>query len=817
MSNPVFISYSRRASATDANALAARLGSLAFFDTAEIEDGDEFPQRLFDALLDAQLAVIFATAEYAKSRWCQLEMRLAVFGLDESGSRIAMALGNEGQIVLDAMPPVVADVNWPAAAESERLAKLVVQRLEEGGNPLRSRLGEDAVRHLHLAFREETSLPQPRKLEGPCSLPEALSLRSIGPRFVGRADKLREIHRVLFEGEGASAPIAAKIVGGPGSGKTRLATEYLNRYGNYYRGGVFWINAAAPSLDEQLWRVLSDLDPTVPDLGKLREDKLDLKRKLGRTLRAIGKPVLYVIDNVPEAGPGEAARSLADFCPAIGAVTVLATSRQDSHEIGVRVIEVESLGRNSAVLLLTDRVTGATRLNWEKWESLSSWVGDLPLALDLLNAGLALGAVTAQELLEAAADANGPATELDEMEESLRTQVPAGALVGVTETFRISFDKLQKSAQDLAYVLAHLAPAPVPMDFVLSLPELLRSGAVRAALRSRHFVTGGNDMVFGIMHRLMSDFLRRLQRADTAELLQTIGRRLGAEMQPERFGDPKQWSLMNLYRVHAAFLFDRIVALPSFNPESLRLGALAARIAVEQGDFAEATPTQQRVLDVSKRLLGEKHPETLTAMNNLASTLAMLGDLAQARRLQERLLDLTRCAQGQEHPDTLAAMNNLAETLRAQGEFANARELQEHVLAANIRIGRDTQETLSAMNNLALTLQSQGDLKRVISLQEAVAIASEHVFGPESPNKTKSVEQFGRVPEDNRRPRRSAQARRGHRRHCSTGFGRRTSGYLEGNSQLGCHDDDARRACQSPRVAGVRVEGKDAHLRRSAS
>lgn len=734
---PVFISYSQRASRVDASALAARLGNLAFFDSEAVEDGDEFPRSIFDALLDAQITVIVATGEYAKSRWCQLELRLAVFGSDESASRIVIALGDGSQTVLDAMPPAVAIVNWPASAESERLAGLVLKQLEQAGRPLRSRLGEDAAERLWLAYREETSLPQPRKLEVPRSLPEAMGLQSIGPRFVGRAAKLREIHRLLFDG--ASAPVAARIVGGPGSGKTRLAAEYLNRYGNYYPGGVFWIDAAAPSLDEEFWRVLSDLDPTVPELARLREEKVDLKRKFGRALRAIGKPVLYVIDNVPEAGPGESPRGLPEFCPAVGSVTVLATSRQDPHETGVRVIEVESLARQAAVLLLTDRIAGAARLKWEKWEKLSSWVGDLPLALDSMNASLALGSETAGELLEAAEKESNPAEELDEIERSLRDLVPAGAVVGVTKTFRISFDTLPRSAQDLAYVLAHLAPAPVPMEFVLSLPEQLNTGAARAALRSHRFVAGGNEMVFGLMPRLMSAFLRALRRADSAALLKAVGGRLGAEMQPARFGDPKQWPLLNLYRVHAEFLFDRITGLPSFDAELVRLGSLAARISVEQGDFAEAKRLQEHVLDVSKRLLGEMHPETLTATNNLTATLAALGDLAQARELGDRLLESTRHVHGEESPETLAAMNNLAETLRAQGEFSGARNLQEQVLAANMRIGPDRQETLAAMNNLALTMEAQGDLPGAISQLEAVAGADEHVLGTDSPARLRGL------------------------------------------------------------------------------
>jgi hypothetical protein len=77
MSQPVFISYARSASSVDAEALADRLGKLAFFDTVAIDDGDHFPQRLLDGVLDAQVVVIFATSTYLERRFCRLEMRLA--------------------------------------------------------------------------------------------------------------------------------------------------------------------------------------------------------------------------------------------------------------------------------------------------------------------------------------------------------------------------------------------------------------------------------------------------------------------------------------------------------------------------------------------------------------------------------------------------------------------------------------------------------------------------------------------------------------------------------------------------------------------
>ena len=86
MSRPVFISYARSASAAEARALADRLGDLAFIDTDDIEDGDNFPRHLLDGVLDARLVVIFATKSYSERRFCRLEMRLTLAGVQKEAA-----------------------------------------------------------------------------------------------------------------------------------------------------------------------------------------------------------------------------------------------------------------------------------------------------------------------------------------------------------------------------------------------------------------------------------------------------------------------------------------------------------------------------------------------------------------------------------------------------------------------------------------------------------------------------------------------------------------------------------------------------------
>jgi TIR domain len=373
MSRPVFISYSRGASAPQAQALAARLGDRAFLDRDAIEDGEQFPQRLLDGVLDASTVVIFATGAYSQSRFCRLEMRLALAGGDPAGSHLVVALGVGCEAVLDAMPVAVARQSWPDAEELERLDALVHQRLSNRLPAIRHRLSADEARKLSTAFVEESNLPQPQSLHGIlCSLPPGVASQSIGARFVGRADLLREIHRVLSAGSGTAAQLSSRITAGGGFGKTRLAVEYVYRYGRYYPGGIFWVNAESSTIEVEFWRVLCGIEPNVPDLAVMRNQGRNVQRELERALRRIGRPALYVIDSIPEAGRDESGQPahpqpIADFCPAVGAVVVLATSRQDTREEGVRTLPVDTLGRGSSILLLTDNVPESAALSWAEW------------------------------------------------------------------------------------------------------------------------------------------------------------------------------------------------------------------------------------------------------------------------------------------------------------------------------------------------------------------------------------------------------------------------------------------------------------------
>src|ERR1019366_7745228 len=139
-------------------------------DTGAIADGDQFPQRLLDGILHASVVVVFATQAYSESRFCRLEMRLALAGGDAVASHMVLARGEGWDTVRDPLPTVVTDRNWPAARETERLEALVRQVLENRLPAISQRLAKDEAQRLSMAFLKESSLPQSQSLHGiPCS------------------------------------------------------------------------------------------------------------------------------------------------------------------------------------------------------------------------------------------------------------------------------------------------------------------------------------------------------------------------------------------------------------------------------------------------------------------------------------------------------------------------------------------------------------------------------------------------------------------------------------------------------------------------
>ncbi|MBQ3489037.1 MAG: tetratricopeptide repeat protein, partial [Clostridia bacterium] len=64
----------------------------------------------------------------------------------------------------------------------------------------------------------------------------------------------------------------------------------------------------------------------------------------------------------------------------------------------------------------------------------------------------------------------------------------------------------------------------------------------------------------------------------------------------------------------------------------------------------KALELNEKVYALQCKILGEEHPDTLTSLNNLATTYYQLGDLEKAAEMFEKVYALMCKILGEEHP-----------------------------------------------------------------------------------------------------------------------------------------------------------------------
>ncbi|KAL1987901.1 hypothetical protein VTN96DRAFT_1885 [Rasamsonia emersonii] len=124
------------------------------------------------------------------------------------------------------------------------------------------RLGTSVVSLPAPPKSSQDSLPQ-RMVQTVASLPvQPVPLFVVPPgfhpnaNFFGMEKELEELHARLFREKRAERLVAVLICGGPGSGKTHLARQYVHKHRKDYPGGIFWVDAKSrESCEKCFWDI----------------------------------------------------------------------------------------------------------------------------------------------------------------------------------------------------------------------------------------------------------------------------------------------------------------------------------------------------------------------------------------------------------------------------------------------------------------------------------------------------------------------------------------------------------------------------------
>ena len=100
-----------------------------------------------------------------------------------------------------------------------------------------------------------------------------------------------------------------------------------------------------------------------------------------------------------------------------------------------------------------------------------------------------------------------------------------------------------------------------------------------------------------------------------------------------------------------------------------------ARALQSDGQYKRAEELYMQVMESRRRVLGSKHPNTLTSVNNLGSVLERQGKYEEAEAMHRRALEAREEVLGREHPHTLSSVYCLAHILATLCDYKESLNL----------------------------------------------------------------------------------------------------------------------------------------------
>ncbi|MFK0259908.1 tetratricopeptide repeat protein [Streptomyces angustmyceticus] len=541
--------------------------------------------------------------------------------------------------------------------------------------------------------------------------------------FVGRSEELERLRMGLAEQGEAAVTQAQAVHGLGGIGKSALALHYAHRYRNSYRL-VWWITATSPEqIDASLAALTVRLHPQWAATAQPDEC----------TNWAIAwlqwhPGWLLVYDNVEDP------EHLRPYLGTLSGGHHLATSRiaVGWHTIAP-TLPLDVLAPTASVDLLCSLALGGQLPTSQQRQDAADLVADLgylPLALEQAGAYLYQTgtdfATYRQRLglmLDRAADGIDPERTVARIWDLTLEAITARNELAVTMLYTLAWIAPDRCGRTL---LAPLAPNVIELDEAL--------GCLRA-YSMIHF----HQQQAVSVHRLLQTVLR--QRAATQscegeapaglkEAEEALAEAASAAEFAETLSNPT-WELLSPH----------VIAIASNSPSS-HSSETSTSLYCDFGDYfhackqsARAIPLWEVVRIRLERLLGEVHPNTLTACNNLAGAYVDAGRWFEAISIWESVRVTCGQVLREDHPTTLSACNNLAYAYTMCGKMGKAIALYEVNLAERERaLGRLHPDTLTARNNLAYAYHQDGDPLRAVPLYEETLRQSVEALGKFHPD-----------------------------------------------------------------------------------
>jgi serine/threonine protein kinase/tetratricopeptide (TPR) repeat protein len=178
-----------------------------------------------------------------------------------------------------------------------------------------------------------------------------------------------------------------------------------------------------------------------------------------------------------------------------------------------------------------------------------------------------------------------------------------------------------------------------------------------------------------------------------------------------------------------------------------------ALLLQEEQRRGDAEKLFAELLATSRRVLGEEHRLTLRTMFHIGELLHSVGKRSEAEQYFGAALEKLRRTCGEQHPATLSAKYDLALLLKDEDRMAEAEPLLREALQGyQTAMGEDHPVTLRALQSLANLLEHQGKLADAEQLYRQVLAVRRRVFGEEHPETLGAMNDLGLVLQVRGRP-----------------------------------------------------------------
>ncbi|RGP61624.1 hypothetical protein FSPOR_9950 [Fusarium sporotrichioides] len=528
--------------------------------------------------------------------------------------------------------------------------------------------------------------------------------------LVHRQDLMKRLDGLL-----PSTPESCSVAlwGLGGSGKTQIALNYAyRRCDTDQECCVFWVHADSEATFSADYKTIGE------KLGV--DDQLNGSRLLDAVRAAIeARPRwLMIIDNADDLrlfGVGQQAKAeeendqqnqnLRGYIPVAPQGIILWTSR-DGHIAGTlvgsrRAIEVRSMAMDEARKLLAgilDTPSAASETSRDiSADFLLEELQYLPLAISQAGAYMKRLTITAEEYL---AHLNQGKTRWEVLKQSdsdrhRRPEVSNSVL----ETWKISTERIRNESE-LSYHILHVIAYVNNQDIS---QELLMSAACSYAIGSEdHEDDAGSTTqvpelkVLQAVARLEEFSFLNLRRTDNGErhyemhklvqeavrydlmirsLNKTLDRVCDGSKNVEAFYSRKalqvlrgimreqtSWVQREKYVTHAMRV-EEWAEVSNTEVETAFLLDDVVFFLHHQGRWREIGPLAERGLSLRKKVLGEKHPDTLMAMSDLASDYSGQCQHDKAQGIYQEVLEIQRQVLAEENPETLVSMGRIGSSL----------------------------------------------------------------------------------------------------------------------------------------------------------